>query len=228
MICIYKIKNPKDKIYIGQTKNLKQRLYNYNNPNPNYIGRKLYNSIKKYGWENHKIEIIEEILNSEHLQNKLDEREIYYIKKYNSNKEGLNLTGGGNGGKPSKEVINKRIKTSTNKVLQYDLDNNLIKEWKSLGEIEKTLGFKKETIRFCINGITNISYGYRWKYKNKDTNKWESKVKKVNQYTLDGNFIKTWNSVKDCKQWLGKGDISGCLEGRQKTAGKFIWKYVEI
>ena len=48
MIVIYKITNPLGKIYIGQTKNYTQRLYNYSNPNSNQIGRKLYNSIKKY------------------------------------------------------------------------------------------------------------------------------------------------------------------------------------
>ena len=58
MVVIYKITNPKGKIYIGQTKNFKQRLSNYRSPNKNCIGRKLFNSIKKYNWENHKIEVI--------------------------------------------------------------------------------------------------------------------------------------------------------------------------
>ena len=40
----------------------------------------------------------------------------------------------------------------------------------------------------------------------------------------DGNFIKEWESQAEAKRWIGKGDIQGCIDGRQKTAGGFIWK----
>jgi group I intron endonuclease len=229
MVVIYKITNPKGKIYIGQTKNFKQRLSNYRSPNKNCIGRKLFNSIKKYNWENHKIEVIhtlELLLNN--IQEELDNLEIYYIDLFNSVKEGLNLTYGGNGGKPSQETINKRIKAITNKILQFDLEGNFIKEWNSLIEIEDILGFEKETIRMNINGKTKYSKGYKWLYKNKPEKKFISKVRKINQYNLEGNFIKTWDSEKEAKIWLGKGDIRSCLLGKQRKAGKYKWKYVDL
>lgn len=228
MIGIYKITSPTNKIYIGQTKNFKQRLSNYKNPNKNYIGRKLFNSIKKYSWKNHKIEIIHKLELSNNLQEILDKLEIYYINLFNSVKEGLNLTYGGNGGKPSPETINKRIKTSTNKVLQYDLEGNFIKEWNSLIEIKEVLGFHKETIRLNINGKTKYSNGYKWLYKNKPEKKFVSKVRKINQYDLEGNFIKIWDNEKEAKSWLGKGDIRSCLSGRQNKAGQYKWKYVDL
>jgi len=49
--------------------------------------------------------------------------------------------------------------------------------------------------------------------------------KPIIQKDLEGNFIKEWPSTKSAKEWLGKGDITGCLLGKQKTAGGFIWEF---
>lgn len=60
---IYKITSPSGKIYIGKSKNLSQRLNNYKNSEKNNKTSsqiRLYNSIQKYGWENHTFQIIEE------------------------------------------------------------------------------------------------------------------------------------------------------------------------
>ena len=53
MVGIYKITNPNNRIYIGQSWNIESRLYSYKNGRCKNQ-RKLLNSIKKYGWENHK------------------------------------------------------------------------------------------------------------------------------------------------------------------------------
>lgn len=50
-------------------------------------------------------------------------------------------------------------------VLQYDKNNNLIKEWGSVAEISKELGFRAATIRACCSGQTAISHGFIWRYK---------------------------------------------------------------
>jgi group I intron endonuclease len=82
---IYKITNPKDKIYIGCTIDFKRRLSEYRRLS--MAGQvKLYNSLIKYGYDNHKFEIIEEC--SDEI---LHEREIYFIKHYNCIEEGLNI-----------------------------------------------------------------------------------------------------------------------------------------
>ena len=49
--------------------------------------------------------------------------------------------------------------------------------------------------------------------------------KSITQYDLEGNFIKDWPSRTEAKKWLGVGDIAGCLAGKQKQAGGFVWKY---
>ena len=82
---IYKITNPKSKIYIGCTIDFKRRLSEYRRLS--MAGQiKLYNSLVKYGYDNHKFEIIEEC--SDGI---LHEREIYFIKHYNCINEGLNI-----------------------------------------------------------------------------------------------------------------------------------------
>ena len=55
---IYKLISPSKKCYIGQTVNLKRRLQNYACLNCKKQFQ-LYNAIKKYGFNNFKLEIIE-------------------------------------------------------------------------------------------------------------------------------------------------------------------------
>lgn len=51
-------------------------------------------------------------------------------------------------------------------VLQYDKDGNFIKEWPSLSEINRQLGFNLGNLSLCCNGKLNQAYEYKWKYKN--------------------------------------------------------------
>lgn len=92
--CIYKIISPSNKIYVGSTVNLFNRLKahsRYNFITKNKGCSKLYNSFKKYDIINHKVFIVEVIDNNKDL----NDREIYYINLYNSFENGLNLTTGG-------------------------------------------------------------------------------------------------------------------------------------
>lgn len=51
--------------------------------------------------------------------------------------------------------------------------------------------------------------------------------KKVNQYDLQGNYIKTWNSISEAKKELSiaNGSISAVCKGQMKQTGNYIWKY---
>ena len=55
----------------------------------------------------------------------------------------------------------------------------------------------------------------------------EKRKKPINQYDLNGNFIKQWNSATDITSQLGidNANISKCCRGIYKQANKFIWKY---
>jgi group I intron endonuclease len=107
---IYKIISPSNKIYIGQTMNIVNRIYRYKALDCKRQ-TKLYNSIKKYGWSNHKFEIIEEITILENRK-ELDIREQYWISEYDSFKCGLNCNIGGCGNlgyKPTEEMKKKSV-----------------------------------------------------------------------------------------------------------------------
>ena len=51
--------------------------------------------------------------------------------------------------------------------------------------------------------------------------------KKVYQYSLDGEFIKEWQSCKEVQRQLGHqpSRISECCNCKTKTAYGYIWKY---
>jgi len=101
---IYKITSPNNKVYIGQSWDVRSRFYDYKRLHCK-AQRKLYNSFIKYGVENHKFEIIREFFENIN-QLVLDENEVYFIGFYKQ--LGiilLNLKGGGSKGKHSKELI---------------------------------------------------------------------------------------------------------------------------
>lgn len=58
--------------------------------------------------------------------------------------------------------------------------------------------------------------------------KTESVKKKTNQYTVRGEFIKTWNSLTEIQDKLGfrKSNLSSCCNGKLPTAYGFVWRYV--
>jgi group I intron endonuclease len=85
MIGIYKITNPKGKIYIGQSINIDRRFKEYKKIQCSQ-SIKLYNSFQKYGVENHIFEILEECNTDQ-----LNEKEEFYIKFFNSHIKGLNI-----------------------------------------------------------------------------------------------------------------------------------------
>lgn len=93
---IYKITNRVNgKVYIGQTRftvehRFKQHIKNYN---VEHRMQPLYMAFAKYGIENFTVETVEEC-----SIEKLDEREIFWIAKYDSFKNGYNATLGGTKG----------------------------------------------------------------------------------------------------------------------------------
>lgn len=85
MIGIYKITNPKGRVYIGQSRNIEKRISNYKGLHNCKTQPKLYRSFIKYGTSNHIFEIIEECDVSQ-----INKKERYYQLVYNSITNGLN------------------------------------------------------------------------------------------------------------------------------------------
>jgi group I intron endonuclease len=86
MIGIYKITSPTNKVYIGQSKDIKLRFYYYSIKSCK-SQRKLYHSLKKHGVDNHIFEVVEECDIEQ-----LNERERHYQDLYDvTSSNGLNL-----------------------------------------------------------------------------------------------------------------------------------------
>lgn len=153
MICIYKITNPNNKIYIGKTINFKKRINSYSSLHCK-TQKLLYRSFVKYGFDNHKIEVLEKFNNDDILS----EKEKFYIKQFNSynyeNDNGLNLTIGGEGIGSVSEYHKKKIILSNS--------TRVISEKTRLLMSEK----RKERIYDPNTGI-KISLALKGKSKNK-------------------------------------------------------------
>jgi hypothetical protein len=60
----------------------------------------------------------------------------------------------------------KGTKIKRSEILQYDLDMNLVKEWKSLREIERIdTTMSRSQIAKCCKGVKETYAGFIWKYK---------------------------------------------------------------
>lgn len=211
---IYKITSPSGKIYIGQTICFYKRMNRYKNHSCK-AQIKLYASFVKWGFDKHEVQILESNINCPHI---LNEMEIFYINKYNSMNEGLNLiSGGGCGVKRSLETIEKMRKASMGN------KNNVGKK--------NALGYKhtdeaKLKISSALKGRTSPSKGKKLTDEHilKIS---ESKFIEVYQFSLEGQFIQKFSSMKLASEMTGisKGSITNAVKGiKQKTAGGFIWK----
>ena len=91
---IYKLNYPNGKIYIGQSNDIKRRMYEHNNINrlQNHYNAPCDLAIQKYG-RFEEVEILEIVEDN----TQLNEKEQYWIQFYNSNNKeiGYNLTPGG-------------------------------------------------------------------------------------------------------------------------------------
>jgi group I intron endonuclease len=97
---VYKITNKiNGKVYIGKTKsNLNSRIACHKHEAKGYrTNQAIHKAIRKYGWENFTIEVVEDGIESLDFLNK---QEMFYIQQYNSTNRnfGYNLTTGGDGG----------------------------------------------------------------------------------------------------------------------------------
>jgi len=104
---IYRIKSPSGYIYVGQSKNLKQRYGQYSRGSCEFQTR-LLRSIEKHGWDKHHFEVCQ-YFDEVPEQSILDSREQYYMDRYREvGFELMNLKEAGKGGKFYPEGIKQR------------------------------------------------------------------------------------------------------------------------
>lgn len=213
---IYKITNTKNnKIYIGKTigsinKRWREHKSNALNKTDNYL---LHLAMRKYGIENFIIEIVEECPNE-----LLNEKEIYYIKFFNSyigqdkNKNcGYNMTPGGEG-------------------KNYDSYDKIFELWdagNSISQIAFKIKYNRDTIRRILIDYEN--YSIEESNRRAHVLSGLSKSKSIIQYDLEGNFIKEFDSVSQAEREtkISHSNIINVANHKKghKSAGGYRWEY---
>lgn len=216
MAYIYKITNKiNGKSYIGKTelaepkKRFKRHILD--SRKEACKNRPLYRAFNKYGVDNFELQILEESENVSGL-------EVYYIEKYNTyGNKGYNATKGGDG----------------KKLFDYKAIEDLIIAGLTTREITKKLNCGKHTVRNVAKAkqITlNVS-------KNGLQLQMEASKKTINQLSLEGKYIQTFDSYADAARWLKQNNYSTGAEsgirqkiglvcnGKRVTAFKFKWEF---
>ncbi len=116
------------------------------------------------------------------------------------------------------------VRTHTNKlrtIIQYSLRGDFIKIWE-YGDVLNTFG----SIDGNLSGRNKTAYGFIWKrFKKNYPLKIDSPIIPIQQFSVDGRLIKTWDNVKQILKTLNIKNISSCLNGKEKTAYGYVWKY---
>lgn len=132
-----------------------------------------------------------------------------------------------------KKEEEKRPKSVTRNVEQYDLDGNLLKVWESVKEAAEATGINKSSIRTCIYGSTRTAGGYVWRYSKdnprppKPQKEKKPKGKPVTQYDRKGNVINQWENVKTASEATGvkNSNIRASINGITTNAGGYVWRW---
>ena len=232
MFVIYSITNKiNNKRYIGVTTNFynRKRVHLWAMKNLKHKNEKLLEAVKKYGFENFSIDIIEE---SEGDWIEALKKENYYINFYDSHNNGYNRSDGFDGSslyKPSEEILIKQSERM--KGNKYWLGRkHTDEEKKKISEANKGKFVSEESRRKMsearkgkMTGKDNPFYGKH------HTEEFKKKIsKKVLQFTLDGVFIREWESTMECgRNGFSQSAVCECCQGKRKSHKGFCFMYKE-
>jgi len=220
--------------YIGQT--CQKPNYRWKNGKGYKTQEKFWEAIEEFGWDNFEHTILEENIS----ENDIDEKEKYWIKKFDAVENGYNSNYGGhhyianeetkekirqanlgeknpNYGKPKSEEVKEKIRQSN---LGQKRSAEVI-EHNRQAQLGKIL--TEEHKRHISEGLKGhlVSEEVREKIKNNQPNK---------KSVICIETQEIFNSVADAAQWChlsGSAHISAVCKGKRKTAGGYHWQYVE-
>lgn len=246
-ICgIYKIENlVNGKIYIGQSKHIKQRWSEHKkelkaNRHGNQYLQRAWN---KYGEDNFSHTILEECDES-----CLDDRERYYIELYNSfdSDIGYNLTDGGGRNRNISDHTREILSNSVSGVKHPNRKEVICLEtgeiFMSIIDAANSIGVNYSAITRCCNGLTGTVKNLHWLFYNDYTNKTQNELGEIlkkenlrNHKVICLNTGEVFKSIKDAHEKTGvnANTIGQCCLGKRPKAGfdkngdPQVFKYLE-
>nr|WP_315167524.1 NUMOD1 domain-containing DNA-binding protein [uncultured Flavobacterium sp.] len=150
-------------------------------------------------------------------QNELAEKEIQYIKDYDSFQLGYNLNKGGGGFRK--------------KVFQYELDTGtLVGTYDNLASASEAINVTKKSISNVCLGIDKTCKGYYWSYAfiERYIPQIDLRKKQVIQLSLEGNLLNTFDSASQASKMTGvsKSCITRCCRAERTQSKGFLWRYI--
>ncbi len=241
---VYKHIFPNEKYYIGITKNNVEDRWKSGTGYNNQILMK--RAIEKYGWDNIRHEIVEEGLTYKEACDK----EQYYIDlfKTTNRQYGYNVTSGGDCGTcivnpviqyykmsvvnkfENLTVASKFLGISGTAIKSYSNENKNIAGYSFdvlpaiySYDVSKDFYTTRNNEHFNIKSVIQKEVTKSTLLRNKNM------AKRINQYSLEGRYIKTWNSIKEAKNNVPNTQgLTACLSekySKSKSAGGYLWKY---
>lgn len=210
---IYQITNDiNDKIYVGKTiLSIQQRFKQHikDSQKEDIKNRPLYKAINKYGKEHFFISLL-----GEYPDEDLNKWECYWIQKLNTYQTGYNATIGGDGKLLfDHEIIAEALKINPRPI-----------------EIARIFNCSRDTVYI-------IAKNYNIPIINTANEKFQQKKKQISQYSKDGKYIQSFESVTAAGEWCFQNNkcstlnsgvrshIAECANGKRKSAYGFYWKY---
>lgn len=226
---IYQIRNIiNNKVYIGQTTqhNVATRwgdhIKSINSDLDSYLAR----AFRHHGLSNFEFSVIHELPNEG-----LDEAEINEISIRNSlSPNGYNIREGGSRGKHNPESVEKIRQSHIGKTHSDETKEKLRqlnlgkKHTPDTKEKNRRAMFGKPKSKEAVEKSAQARTGLKRSVETIEKMKMARQIN-VEQWSLDGNYIKTYPSIKQAVIETGCNDISKCCRGKYKQSGGFVWKY---
>lgn len=226
--------------YIGKSRNVEHRLWSHKNQltrasRVKDCNRFLYAAVQKYGWENFKVEILEEFFHLDEVL--LADRELYWMKKFDSHKVGFNLRLDSS----TRTIVHEKTRRLMSKIHGGSNNANFGNRWNKDQRARMSQVAKERH-------ASGKYYGEEWKIKNSIASKktWSDSTKrramglKVKiakrkfayvQFSRNGKFIEVWSSIEEIVsanvgyKWQ---NIYSVCNGYKPTYMGFIWAKIKL
>jgi group I intron endonuclease len=232
---------PNGKIYIGKSLQAlhRRKIEHKSNAFNKNIGSTyyshFYNAIRNYGIDNFKWSILEDGIPVEFL----NDREKYYIKKYNTYNIGYNSTIGGDGSfgfKHSMESRAKMSKSTEGQVVSQETREKLSKMRKGKRKTKEHIEKIRKANIGKISGKKHPNYGKKLSkeviQKSKRTKRTKQELIQKPFFVFDkdtGCLIGEWKTMAQCVEDLNltQSLLYKCLKKERKSHKGYVFEYKE-